>query len=192
MTANERIKIFLQLQNKNLKFQDIADKMEIKPQTLRSYLNKKGYKLTNGKYELKDDIDDIKEEKKQIEFNEIKNTKVEKKENVKKNNTKRKTQKPKRDKKVNLTPEDMDKLCEVYDWYLQVRDVKAIKPKTKTSKKDIVIEKNNIDELKSTSIRVDKKIWEDFERLCSNSSFTKQEIITQALKNFLKENKHLL
>ncbi|CEI73427.1 hypothetical protein [Romboutsia hominis] len=81
MTANERIKIFLQLQNKNLKFQDIADKMEIKPQTLRSYLNKKGYKLTNGKYELKDDI---KEEKKQIEFNEIKNTKIEKKENVKK------------------------------------------------------------------------------------------------------------
>lgn len=189
MTGNERIKIFMQLQNKNLKFQDIADKMEIKPQTLRSYLNKKGYKLTNGKYELKDDI---KEEKKQIEFNEIKNTKVEKKENVKKNNTKRKTQKPKRDKKVNLTPEDMDKLCEVYDWYLQVRDVKAIKPKTKTSKKDIVIEENNIDELKSTSIRVDKKIWEDFERLCSNSSFTKQEIITQALKNFLKENKHLL
>lgn len=189
MTANERIKIFLQLQNKNLKFQDIADKMEIKPQTLRSYLNKKGYKLANGKYELKDDI---KEEKKQIEFNEIKNTKVEKKENVKKNNAKRKIQKPKRDKKVNLTPEDMDKLCEVYDWYLQVRDVKAIKPKTKTSKKDIEIEENNIDELKSTSIRVDKKIWEDFERLCSNSSFTKQEIITQALKNFLKENKHLL
>ncbi|WP_195939457.1 DNA-binding protein [Romboutsia sp. 1001713B170131_170501_G6] len=190
MTGNERIKIFMQLQNKNLKFQDIANKMEIKPQTLRSYLNKKGYKLTNGKYELKDGI---KEDKKQIEFNEIKNTKIEKKENVKKNTTKqRKTSNPKRDKKVNLTPEDMDKLCEVYDWYLQVRDVKAIKPKTKTSKKDIAIEENNIGELKSTSIRVDKKIWEEFERLCSNSSFTKQEIITQALKNFLKENKHLL
>lgn len=39
---------------------------------------------------------------------------------------------------------------------------------------------------------VDKKTWEDFERLCSNSKFTKQEIITQALKNFMKEYKNLL
>ena len=34
--------------------------------------------------------------------------------------------------------------------------------------------------------------WEEFERLCSNSNFSKQQIITQALKDFMKEYKHLL
>ncbi|MGL5316238.1 MAG: DNA-binding protein [Peptostreptococcaceae bacterium] len=100
--------------------------------------------------------------------------------------------KPKKDRKINLTQEDMDKLCEVYDWYLEVKDNKSIKPKKAISKKDINIEEKNLKDLKSTSIRVDKSTWEDFERLCSNSEFTKQEIITQALKNFMKEYKHLL
>ena len=46
--------------------------------------------------------------------------------------------------------------------------------------------------LLQNSIKVDKKTWEDFERLCSNSQFSKQQIITQALKDFMKEYKHLL
>ena len=46
--------------------------------------------------------------------------------------------------------------------------------------------------LKSVSIKVEKSTWEEFERLCSNSEYKKQEILTQALKNFLKENKNLL
>ena len=37
-----------------------------------------------------------------------------------------------------------------------------------------------------------KETWEDFERLCSNSSFNKKEIITQALKDFMKTYKNLL
>lgn len=100
--------------------------------------------------------------------------------------------KPKKDRKINLTQDDMDKLCEVYDWYLEVKDNKSMKPKKAISKKDINIEEKNLKDLKSTSIRVDKSTWEDFERLCSNSEFTKQEIITQALKDFMKEYKNLL
>ena len=38
----------------------------------------------------------------------------------------------------------------------------------------------------------EKETWEDFERLCSNSSFNKKEIITQALKDFMKTYKNLL
>ena len=79
-----------------------------------------------------------------------------------------------------------------YDWYMEVKDLKSMKIKAKTNKKDIKIEDTNIDTLKSTSIKVDKKTWQDFERLCSNSKFTKQEIITQALKDFMKEYKNLL
>ena len=69
---------------------------------------------------------------------------------------------------------------------------KSIKNKPKTNKKDIKVEDTNLTDLKSTSIKVDKSTWEDFERLCSNSQFTKQEIITQALKDFMKEYKNLL
>ncbi|WP_296644715.1 hypothetical protein [Romboutsia sp. 13368] len=75
---------------------------------------------------------------------------------------------------------------------MEVKDLKSMKSKPKTNKKDIKVESTNLTELKSTSIKVDKKTWEDFERLCSNSEFTKQEIITQALKDFMKEYKNLL
>ena len=44
-----------------------------------------------------------------------------------------------------------------------------MKIKAKTNKKDIKIEDTNIESLKSTSIKVDKKTWEDFCRkwICS-------------------------
>ena len=86
----------------------------------------------------------------------------------------------------------MDKLCEVYDWYLEVKDYKSMKPKRTSKKKDVLIDNLEIKELKSTSIKVEKNTWEEFERLCSNSEFSKQQIITQALKDFMKEYRNLL
>ncbi|EPZ54112.1 putative dNA-binding protein [[Clostridium] sordellii ATCC 9714] len=47
-------------------------------------------------------------------------------------------------------------------------------------------------DLKASRIQVDKAIWEEFERLCSNSKYSKSEIITQALKEFLIQYKHLI
>ena len=67
-----------------------------------------------------------------------------------------------------------------------------MKPKKNSRKKDIVIEELESKEFKSTSIKVEKNTWQEFERLCSNSEFSKQQIITQALKDFMKEYKHLL
>ena len=228
MNYNERIKKFIELQNKNMKFEDIALELGIAKSTLRSFLNKYGYKINNGRYELKED-----NETKQIEFSESlnkkkstntkqkepkkgsnkkvvsevkkeidnkvksksKNVKKESKPKVKEIDNKNKVVKRqtlKKDRKINITQEDLDKLCEVYDWYMEVKDLKSMKSKPKTNKKDIKIENMNLTELKSTSIKVDKKTWEDFERLCSNSEFSKQEIITQALKDFMKEYKNLL
>jgi len=213
MKGNERIEKFLELQNKNMGFEYISKEIGITVKTLRSFLNRNGYKLENGKYITKEN-----KEIKQIEFKDtnkdkknnvknIKNKKIKEEKDINKieKNTKLNSKieesikekkksnlKPKKDRKINMTVEDMDKLCEVYDWYMQVKDYKAIKPKIQSSKKEINVDNNNINDLKSTSIRVDKKIWEDFERLCSNSRFSKQEIITQALKDFMKEYKHLL
>ena len=220
MKDKERIKKFIELQDKNLKFEDIALELGIAKTTLRVFLNKNGYKMNNGKYKLKDDFIEFK----QIEFEENKNynknkyTKTKenkttnkkekditktgktKESNLKKNikvenkveNKTTKRQIPKKDRKINITQEDLDKLCEVYDWYMEVKDLKSMKSNSSKNKKDIKIEDTNLESLKSTNIKVDKKTWEDFERLCSNSKFSKQEIITQALKDFMKEYKNLL
>lgn len=213
MKGNERLKLFLELQNKNINIDDIAKQLGITTKTLRGFLNKNGYKLENNKYVLKDKnnlsqisfIEINSKEKKDIKKTSKKNLVTKK--NTKNENNKLKkdeekikdiankkvNKKNKKDRKINLTQEDMDKLCEVYDWYLQVRDNKNMKPKKIISnKKDINIEEKELKELKSTSIKVDKSTWEDFERLCSNSNFSKQQIITQALKDFMKEYKHLL
>ena len=220
MKDKERIKKFIELQDKNLKFEDIALELGIAKTTLRVFLNKNGYKMNNGKYKLKDDFIEFK----QIEFEENKNynknksTKTKenkttskkekditktgktKESNLKKNikvenkveNKTTKRQIPKKDRKINITQEDLDKLCEVYDWYMEVKDLKSMKSNSSKNKKDIKIEDTNLESLKSTNIKVDKKTWEDIERLCSNSKFSKQEIITQALKDFMKEYKNLL
>lgn len=221
MKGNERIEKFLELQNKNIEFEDISKEIGVSVKTLRSFLNRRGYKLENGKYTIKEnskanqiEFQDINKDEKENEKSNSKNTKdKEKKVSNKKNTTKIKMQNStnnnskveiskkqknkkslqiKKDKKINMTVEDMDKLCEVYDWYMQVKDYKCMKPKKTSSKKDINVESNNINDVKNTSIRVDKKTWEDFERLCSNSQFSKQEILTQALKDFMKEYKHLI
>lgn len=210
MKGNERLKLFLELQNKNINIDDIAKQLGITTKTLRGFLNKNGYKLENNKYVLKDKnnlsqisfIEIDSKEKKDIKKTSKKNLVIKK--NTKNENNKLKKDEEKikdiankkvnkKDRKINLTQEDIDKLCEVYDWYLQVRDNKNMKPKKIISnKKDINIEEKELKELKSTSIKVDKSTWEDFERLCSNSNFSKQQIITQALKDFMKEYKHLL
>lgn len=214
MKGNERIEKFLRLQNENMEFEDISKEIGIKSNTLRTFLNRNGYKLENSKYIIKENNvlkqiefkatnknknnntkkikDEVKIDKKDI--NNIKKiTKINPKEVDKLIKEKKKSNlKPKKDKKINMTVEDMDKLCEVYDWYMQVKDYKSMKPKIQSSKKDINIENNNVNEIKNTSIRVDKKIWEDFERLCSNSKFSKQEILTQALKDFMNQYKNLL
>ena len=217
MKDKERIKKFIELQDKNLKFEDIALELGIAKTTLRVFLNKNGYKMNNGKYKLKDDVIEFK----QIEFEENKNYNKNKSTKTKENKTTSKKEKditktgktkesnlkknikvenkvenkrqiPKKDRKINITQEDLDKLCEVYDWYMEVKDLKSMKSNSSKNKKDIKIEDTNLESLKSTNIKVDKKTWEDFERLCSNSKFSKQEIITQALKDFMKEYKNLL
>ena len=203
MNSKDRIELFLKYQKQNMSFEDISNKLGIKASTLRRSLNKNGYKSEKGIYvksidESQISFEDIKDTKKSSkskikgnnntkEINKNKET-VNSKENV---NKKRKTT-PKKDKKINISQEDIDKLCEVYDWYIEVKDNKAFKPKKLSSKNDVLLDKTNINDFKSVNIRVDKQTWEDFERLCSNSSFNKKEIITQALKDFMKTYKNLL
>ena len=211
MKGNERLEKFLQLQNKNISFENISKEIGISPVTLRRFLNKMGYKSENGKYVLTSEIEKneiVKTNKKdnkgllnkratkkttkkemQISFDNLEE-KSKKPHNSKKNNVSK--IKSKKDRKINITQEDLDKICEVYDWYLEVKDYKSMKPRKTSNKKDVIIEDKELKDVKGTSIKVDKNTWEEFERLCSNSEFSKQQILTQALKDFMKEYKHLL
>lgn len=203
MNSKDRIELFLKYQKQNMSFEDISNKLEIKPATLRRSLNKNGYKSEKGIYvksidESQLSFEDVNDKKKNSrskvkENNNINEINKNKKTiNTKEKATKKKSTIPKKDKKINISQEDIDKLCEVYDWYIQVKDNKVFRPKGVSNKKDIVLDDDNVNDFKSVNIRVDKQTWEDFERLCSNSSFNKKEIITQALKEFMKLYKNLL
>lgn len=202
MNSKDRIELFLKYQNQNMSFEDISKKLEIKPATLRRNLNKNGYKSEKGIY-----VKSIDES--QLSFDNVNSTKKSSKSKLKTKDTKEKSKTketikpkekvnkkkstiPKKDKKINICQDDIDKLCEVYDWYIEVKDNKVFRPKKVSNKKDIVLDTEEISDVKSANIRVDKQTWEDFERLCSNSSYNKKEILTQALKDFMKVYKNLL
>ena len=202
MNSKDRIELFLKYQSENMSFEDISKKLEVKPTTLRRSLNKYGYKSNNGIYEKSTDesqisFEDIKNSSKSVKSNAKGNNKIKNKSKKseimpKEEGVKKKNAKPKKDRKINISQDDMDKLCEVYDWYIQVKDHKALQVKKTSNKKDILLENGNVKDIKSVNIRVEKETWEEFERLCSNSSFNKKEIITQALKDFMKTYKNLL
>ena len=202
MNSKDRIELFLKYQNQNMSFEDISEKLEMKPATLRRNLNKNGYKSEKGIYVKSND-------ESQISFDNVNSTKKSSKSKLKTKDTKEKSKTketikpkekvnkkkstiPKKDKKINICQDDIDKLCEVYDWYIEVKDNKVFRPKKVSNKKDIVLDTEEISDVKSANIRVDKQTWEDFERLCSNSSYNKKEILTQALKDFMKVYKNLL
>lgn len=205
MTSNQRIDEFLKLQDKGISLDEIASTLGIKPQTLKRDLNKNGYKSVKGKYIKKDEksqnvsiqvsfVDNElnqKNNEKKAKKTTPKKTKVaeqnNKNEKVKVKNTK--TSKTKKDKKINLTQEDLDKLCEVYDWYLEIKDCKSLKPKK--TKKEIVVNFEKTED-KTVSMKVDKGVWEDFLRLCSNTSHDRKTLVTQALSDFMKVHKDLL
>ena len=205
MTSNQRIDEFLKLQNKGISLDEIASTLGIKPQTLKRDLNKNGYKSVKGKYIKKyeksqnvsiqvyfvDNELNQKNNEKKAKKTTPKKTKVaeqnNKNEKVKVKNTK--TSKTKKDKKINLTQEDLDKLCEVYDWYLEIKDCKYLKPKK--TKKEIVVDFEKTED-KTVSMKVDKGVWEDFLRLCSNTSHDRKTLLTQALSDFMKVHKDLL
>ena len=57
MTSKDKNKLkrFLELQEKGVKIEEIANKLNIELKELRKFLNKNGYKSVKGKYKLKED-----------------------------------------------------------------------------------------------------------------------------------------
>lgn len=107
--------------------------------------------------------------------------------------TKKKKTAPKKDRKINITQEDMDKLCEVYDWYLSVKDTISYNAATEedSKNKDVIIEETELKDTKKAYLNIDRQTWEDFDVLCSNCGFKKNEVLTQIIKDFLREHRNL-
>ncbi|HBI93057.1 MAG TPA: hypothetical protein DDY58_11905, partial [Terrisporobacter glycolicus] len=111
MNSKDRIELFLKYQNQNMSFEDISEKLEMKPATLRRNLNKNGYKSEKGIY-----VKSIDES--QISFDNVNSTKKSSKSKLKTKDTKEKSKTketikpkekvnkkkstiPKKDKKIN-------------------------------------------------------------------------------------------
>ena len=176
---------------KDEKSQNVSIQVSFVDNTLiKNEQNKKENKPKSAKkssIEKKLKSKEDKVEKSPEKINNKKNKAKEDTKDVTKN--KQKSTKVKKDRKINLTQEDLDKLCEVYDWYLEVRDCKSLKPKK--TKKEIVVDFEKTED-KTVSMKVDKGVWEDFLRLCSNTSHDRKTLVTQALSDFMKVHKDLL
>ncbi len=150
MTDKQKLDKFLKLQNKGISLEEIAIELDSEVKPLRRFLNKNGYKSVKGKYVKKDDGVENKATKQlEITIDTTNNTKkkrnskkepskidaTDKKVNSKTSNKKNAKVYKAKTAKVNVSAEDLDKLCEVYDWYLSVKDLKPLQPKVKKNKK---------------------------------------------------------
>lgn len=125
--------------------------------------------------------------------NSKKNTKEKSNKNTSKlNKTSSRSTSRVKNSKVNVTQEDMDKLCEVYDWYLQIKDLDLVKANVNMKKSSINIDEEIIKNKKRIASVVDENIWEDFSRLCENTCHKKGDVLTQAIKEFLLKHKDLI
>ena len=93
--------------------------------------------------------------------------------------------------KVNFTNEDMDKLCEMYDWYLMVKDKINDPQNDIRDLTSINVDENIVKNKKRVSVIVDESIWNDFDIICSNSSAKKGDVLTKIIKDFIKKHNDL-
>jgi|SRR3712207_2217432 len=109
------------------------------------------------------------------------------------NKSNNKTKKGISPKKISFSQEDMDKLCEIYDWYMLVKDLDILKEvNLKDASTSINIEKDILKTTKRVSINLDKDVWDDFSALCSNVGQKKNEVLSQVIKDFINNHKDLV
>lgn len=94
-------------------------------------------------------------------------------------------------KRVSVTQDDIDKLCEVYDWYLEVKDHLIMKNTIEDAPLNIQKNDGIIKVSKKISATVDNDTWEDFSTLCSNTGNKKGDLLTKIIKDYLIKHKDL-
>lgn len=96
----------------------------------------------------------------------------------------------KKNEKIIFTQEDSDKLCEVFDWYIGIRD--SLEINLNSSSNIPTVSESIIAKKKKISLTVDDEIWSNFSVLCENIGTKKGELISEILKEYLVNHKDLI
>ncbi|TQO55605.1 hypothetical protein [Paraclostridium bifermentans] len=170
----EKVNYILKLQSEGKNRHEIKDILGYKHlDSMTKYMRKRGYKVENDKYTLKDDscyhsenleikpllnIDDN-----SMTINDANNIKQDMIEIV----------------------EHKNEIFDMLNWFKN-RDDKSM-----TQVIEVINEGIKIDlpesETTRTTIRINKIIWDEFDLFCNeNKEFNKQDLMAQALKNFMR------
>lgn len=93
--------------------------------------------------------------------------------------------------RVSFTQDELDKLCEVYDWYMVIKDLDPLKQVKHIENTNIKIEEDIIKQAKKVSITIDQDVWENFSTLATNISQKKGPLLTEILKEYLLKHRDL-
>lgn len=93
--------------------------------------------------------------------------------------------------RVSFTQDELDKLCEVYDWYMAIKDLDPLKQVKQIENTNIKIEEDIIKQAKKVSLTIDQDVWENFSTLATNISQKKGPLLTEILKEYLLKHRDL-
>lgn len=177
MIIIEKVNYILKLQSEGKTRHEIKDTLGYKHlDSMTKYMRKRGYKVENDKYVLNDDSCH------QVGSVEIKPIYVVDDNSMTINDS-------------NNIKQDMleiiDHKEEIFDmikWFKN-RDDNSMTEVIEVINKGIKIDLPE-SETTRTTIRINRIIWDEFDLFCSeNKEFNKQDLMAQALKDFMKNNK---
>ena len=207
MDIQTKLNLILEQQEQNFTIEQIAENLEMTTKAVRSFMGRQNYKCKNGIFIKKEDTVDEHCTNEQLCLTEglgsVSNTISAKKIVQKKEAAIIEEQDPKhilsfvakttkKPGKLELTPEFLDMIYELRDWYLEVKELPQLKHKVTKKNKTVFKDDELIEEPFNKRIQTDKELWENLTRLSENSGIEINELITQAIKNLLKEYKHLI
>lgn len=176
MIIIDKVNYILQLQSEGKTRHEIKDILGYKLlDSMTKYMKKHGYKVENNIYVLRDDTCH------QVENVKI-STFIEKDDNG-----------MTIDDTLNIKKDMIDIIKHKEDIFDMIKWFKNRDDNSMTQVIEVINEGIKIDlpdsETTRTTIRINKIIWNEFDKFCSeNKEFNKQDLMAQALKDFIKNN----
>lgn len=177
MITIEKVNYILKLQSEGKSRHEIKDILGYKHlDSMTKYMRKRGYKVENDKYALKDDSCHREEsiEIKPLSPIDDNSMTISDANNMKQD--------------MMTIIEHKSEIFDMLNWFKN-RDDNSMTEVIEVINQGIRIDLPD-SETTRTTIRINKIIWDEFDLFCSeNKEFNKQDLMAQALKDFMKNNK---
>ena len=176
MITIDKVNYILQLQSEGKTRHEIKDILGYKLlDSMTKYMKKHGYKVENNIYVLRDDI-----------CHQVENAKI--KTFIQKDDNGMTI-----DDTLNIKKDMIDIIKHKEDIFDMIKWFENRDDNSMTQVIEVINEGIKIDlpdsETTRTTIRINKIIWNEFDKFCSeNKEFNKQDLMAQALKDFIKNN----